>query len=114
MKQSCAFFLFKKIICRTRDRASDVMCELGKKSKNGYNMRDIIFWKLHQLLKDEIDKKHVDISRRIQKKRKKLSHVPNWLACSSARLSVALRIFTGVFTLVVALAYGDLTHVLSI
>ena len=79
-------------ILRARKSASGVMHELGNKSKNYYRMSDISFWKLHKMLRDDIDKKPVNASRRSRKKRK-LSYVPNGLMCSSVRLSIALRFF---------------------
>ena len=44
------------VIRRTRANVSAIVCELGKKSKNYYRMRDMSFWKLHDELKDEIKK----------------------------------------------------------
>ena len=58
------------VIRRTRANVSAIMHELGKKSKNYYRMRDMSFWKLHDELKDEINKKPVSMSRRSRKKRK--------------------------------------------
>ena len=54
-------------IRRTRASVSAMMCELGNKSKNYCRMRDTSFWKLHKLLKDEIDKKPCATSRRSRK-----------------------------------------------
>ena len=45
------------VIRRARASVSAIMYELGKKSKNYYRMRDMSFWKLHNELKDEINKK---------------------------------------------------------
>ena len=52
------------------------MYELGNKSKNYYRMSDNSFWKLHSMLKDDIDKRKYDVSRRSRKKRKK-RYIPN-------------------------------------
>ena len=55
------------VIRRTRANVSAIMHELGKKSKNYYRMRDMSFWKLHDELKDEMNKKPVSVSRRSRK-----------------------------------------------
>lgn len=44
------------------------MYELGKKSKNYCRIHDISFWKLHDMLKNEISKKYVNASQRYYKK----------------------------------------------
>ena len=72
---------------RVRSSVSGIMYELGKKSRNYYRMRDSSFWKLHDRLKDEIDRKSSNISRRTRKKRKKARFVPNGITYSSLRLS---------------------------
>ena len=92
-------------IRRTRKSVSAIMYELGKKSKNYYRMSDVSFWKLHKMLKDDIDKKPDNVSRRSRKKRK-LSYVPNGSTCSSVRLSIALRFFAGGCPLDIALVHG--------
>ena len=51
-------------IRRTRAIISDAMHELGNESKNYHRMRDMSCWKLHKMLKDEIDKKPYNASRR--------------------------------------------------
>ena len=56
-------------IRRTRKSVSAIMYELGKKSKNYYRMSDVSFWKLHKMLKDDIDRKNDDVSRRSRKKK---------------------------------------------
>ena len=56
-------------ICRARASVSSIMCELGSKSKLYYRMSDESFWKLHALLKDEINRKPEQTSRRSRKKR---------------------------------------------
>ena len=71
-------------IRRTRASVSAIMHELGNKSKNYYRMRDASFWKLHKLLKDEIDKKPYATSRRSRKKRKQ-NYPPNGIIYSSVR-----------------------------
>ena len=43
-------------IRRVRASVSAIMYELGNKSKNYYRMSDNSFWKLHSMLKDDIDK----------------------------------------------------------
>ena len=59
-------------IRRTRVSVSAIMYELGNKSKNYYRMRDTSFRKLHKTLKDEIDKKPCNESRRSRKKGNKI------------------------------------------
>ena len=51
-------------IRRTRKSASGIMCELCNKSKKYCRMSDVSFWKLHKILKDDIEKKPVHVSRR--------------------------------------------------
>ena len=51
-------------ICRTRTNVSAIMHAIGKNSKKYYRMRDTSFWRLHKLLKDEIDKKPYTTPRR--------------------------------------------------
>ena len=58
-------------IRRTRASVSGMMCELGNKSKNYCRMRAASFWKLHKLLKDEIDKKPHTTSHRSRKTKTK-------------------------------------------
>ena len=67
----------------TRASASAIMCELGKKSKNYYRMRDLSFWELYNELKDEINK---------AKKMKNERHMPNALMYSSLRIRISLRV----------------------
>ena len=55
-------------ICRTRASVSVIMCELGKKLKNYCRMHDVSFWKLHDVLKDDINKNHSNVSRRPREK----------------------------------------------
>ena len=55
-------------IRRTRKSVSGIMCELGNKSKNYYRMSNVSFWKLHKMLKDDIEKKPDHVSRRSRKK----------------------------------------------
>ena len=44
-------------IRRVRASVSSIMYELGTKSKLYYRMSDESFWKLHAMLKDEINRK---------------------------------------------------------
>jgi hypothetical protein len=55
-------------ICYTWASISAIMYELGKKSKNYCRIHDISFWKLHDMLKNEISKKYVNASQRYYKK----------------------------------------------
>ena len=43
-------------IRQNRVSASSTMCDLGKKSKNYFRMRDMSFWKLHEKMKDQTNK----------------------------------------------------------
>ena len=74
-------------IRRVRASVSAIMYELGNKSKNYYRMSDNSFWKLHSMLKYDIDKRKHDVSRRSRKKRKK-RYIPNGIIHSSLRLSM--------------------------
>ena len=96
-----------KTHCIRRVRASTLamMYELGNKSKNYYHACSIIFLKLHKTLKDEIDKKPCNFSRRSRNKRKR-GYTPTGLTHSSILLSVALRNFSGGCTLGIALVHG--------
>ena len=95
------------VIRRTRSSVSAMMHALGKKSKNYYRMRDQSFWKLHSALKDEINKKDYPVSRRSRKKRKRNPNQnTNGLTCSSVRLSIALRVFSGGCPLDMSLVHG--------
>ena len=86
------------VIRRARASVSAIMYELGKKSKNYYRMRDMSFWKMHDELKDEINKKPVNVSRRSRKKRKlNPNSIPNGLIYSSLRLSISFNHKTTVF-----------------
>ena len=49
------------IIRRTRASVSSFMHEISIKYKNYYRMSDIIFWKCHHQLKDNIDKKQHNV-----------------------------------------------------
>ena len=60
-------------IRRTRASVSGMICELGNKSKNYCRMRAASFWKLHKLLKDEIDKKPYATSHRSRKNVNKIT-----------------------------------------
>ena len=88
-----------------RASVSAIMYELGNKSKNYYRMSDNSFWKLHSILKEEIESKEEVSSRHSGKKRKK-RYVPNGIICSLICLSIALRIFARGSPLDVALVYG--------
>ena len=92
-------------IRRTRASVSAIMYELGSKSNNYYRMSDASFWKLHNKLKENIDKKEYNVSRRCRKKRRQ-NFVPNGVMHSSTRLSIALRIFAGADVMDVALVHG--------
>ena len=50
---------------------SAIMHELGNKSKNYYHMSDNSFWKLHDILKNDINKNE-NISCRHRKKKKNI------------------------------------------
>ena len=55
--------IFKKyFIRRTRASVSSVMSKIGKKLKNYCRMRDMSFWKLHDKMKDQINKAHAGAS----------------------------------------------------
>ena len=82
------------------------MCELGKNSKNYCRMRDLSFWKSHEELKDEINKKHHGISRKSRKKLKRNPHVPKGLTHSSTRLRISLCVLTRGFPFGTSMANG--------
>ena len=92
------------VIRRVRASVSAIMYELGSKSKNYYRMTDMSFWKLHDMLKDDINKKNHNTSRRSRKKRRK-SYVINGMIHSSLRLSMALCYFAGGCPLDIALVH---------
>ena len=80
-------------IRRVRVSVSAIMYELGNKSKNYYRMSDNSFWKLHSMLKDDIDKRKHDVYRRSRKKKKR--YIPNGIIHLSLRLSIVLRFIVG-------------------
>ena len=47
------------VIHRTRSSVSAIMYELGNKSRNYYRMSDNSFWKLHDMLKKDINKTNI-------------------------------------------------------
>ena len=90
-------------IKRCRRSVSSIMCELGGYSPRYYRMTGMSFWKLHRLLKEELDNLAAPSQ---QTRKRKRGGPPNGQIESSTRLSIALRYFAGGDPLDIALVHG--------